>query len=174
MNDLRLRPENREHETTSGGVVILCDCSGSMSTTEGDRRRIDLVNDALKPIRADNPNARIIAFASEPRLCRGDLPPTGGGTDLAAAIREAARYRPCRTVILSDGEPNDEAAALKALSELPGVVDVVFCGADSEKSAVKFLTGLARRGGGDYLSAELKNGHRQLTGKLKMLMASKP
>ena len=55
--------------------MMLCDCSGSMSTTEGDRRRIDLVNDALKPIRADNPNARIIAFASEPRLCRGDLPP---------------------------------------------------------------------------------------------------
>jgi hypothetical protein len=131
-------------------VVILCDVSSSMDERAGSRRKIDLLREALDSVWSELPDARLVAFASTPTDLAGpsDLPAPAGGTALHLGLDAAARHRPGRTVVISDGQPDSETAALDAAGRLPGQIDVIYCGPDSDTGAIDFMTRLARLGGG--------------------------
>lgn len=131
-------------------VVILADVSSSMAEGAGSRRKIDLLREALDSVHADLPAAVLIAFASTPAELPGPsaLPSPAGGTALHLALDAAAQHRPRKTLVVSDGRPDDEARALESADRLPGVIDVIYCGPDGDAEALAFMSRLARVGGG--------------------------
>jgi hypothetical protein len=143
---------------TSSAPCLLLDVSGSMSHREGEseRRRIDLLADALAQTLPAVPGARVLAFSHtvteltglEPRRLR--LPEPAGGTDLAAALEAVARLtpRPGRLLLISDGEPDDPTAALQAARALrPMMINALFVGDDRDASAKGFMRALCIAGG---------------------------
>lgn len=132
------------------GVVILADVSSSMDERAGLRRKIEVLAEALNGLWPELRGARLIAFGSTAREVGSpsDLPAPSGGTALHLALEEAAAGRPGKTVVISDGRPDSESAALAAADRLPGVIDVIYCGPDSDQQAIDFMYRLARAGGG--------------------------
>jgi hypothetical protein len=160
----------------SGGVgqVVLLDVSSSMAEMAGALPKIDILRDAL----ARAPPARLIAFGSVPReiLSIWELPAPAGGTALHSALVLAATMRPARTLVISDGEPDDEQAALTAARNLPGVIDVLYVGPDDNARAKAFLMSLARAGGGRYEWREIWRVPKEIGPVVRsmMLTAGKP
>lgn len=164
--------------------VILADVSGSMrEPAAGTRTKHDLLTEVLAAlwpeITRGSSSATLCAFASGVTECSSPatLNAPDGGTSLAAAITHAASTNPRVTVLLTDGRPDDEQGAFRAADKLPGRLDVVYIGPESDVVAQRFLAELARRRGGTYTTVDLvKLGHsagRQLTGALtRTLMLS--
>ncbi len=132
------------------GVVILADVSSSMGEAAGRRRKADLLADAIASAWPDLPGATLIAFGSTVSAVPGpsDLPPPSGGTALHLALDAAAAVHPARTLVVSDGRPDSESAALASADRLAGVIDVIYCGPDSDAEAIAFMYRLARVGCG--------------------------
>lgn len=141
-------------------VTILVDTSGSMATLEGTRRRIDILRDVLVMALADAPQARVVAFCSipmelvglEPNITNLKLPEPAGSTALHLALNLAGRRpKPARIVVISDGQPDDRLAALRAARELnPVRIDALYVGLDDDRDAIGFMQTLAlcgKRGG---------------------------
>jgi uncharacterized protein with von Willebrand factor type A (vWA) domain len=140
---------------TGSTPCLLLDVSGSMSHREGERRRIDLLAEALAHA-LPAAGCRVLAFSHsvqeltglEPR--RPKLPEPGGGTDLAAALQAVAHLtpRPDRLLVISDGEPDDPQAALTAARALrPMTIHSIFVGDDRDHAAKGFMRALAIAGG---------------------------
>ena len=135
-------------------IVILADVSPSMAEADGGMRegktRFALLVEALKGLPRE---VCIIAFsgsayevgAADVRLDAGM-----GGTALHLGIEAAARHKPVRTIIISDGEPDSEPLARQALDKLTGIVDVIYCGNPANGAARNFLESLARAGAGGF------------------------
>ena len=136
-------------------TLVLADVSPSMADRDGGSRagrtRFELLKQALTDI---PPGVRIIQFSGRTREVRNAaevrLDDAEGGTALHLAIAAATQYKPVRTVIISDGEPDSEALARDAIGQLTGIVDVVFCGNPSNTAARNFLESLARAGAGGF------------------------
>lgn len=139
---------NRRFEGATKEVLLLCDVSGSMDEPAGSRKKIAVLQDTLDQIRPQFPAARIVAFNSTVQETFDSLPPPDGSTALHYALEYAQQYHPQHTIVISDGQPDDEAAALKATEKLTGIIDVVYCGPDSDKAAIAFMQRLARSAGG--------------------------
>jgi hypothetical protein len=130
-------------------VFILCDVSGSMDeAATSSRRKIEVLQDALNEVRPQFPDARVIAFNSNVRESFDVLPEPEGGTALHYALEYAQPLKPRQTIVVSDGQPDDETLALSAASKLTGTIDVIYCGPDSDKAAIRFMERLARANGG--------------------------
>lgn len=138
-------------------VVILCDTSGSMEERAGVRRKIEHLRGAVAGVIADLPDGVLVAFDSSPRrvTLAADIPEPSGGTALHLALDEAAKLRPAKTIVISDGEPDSESAALAAAERLSGIIDVIYCGRDSDARALDFMRRLARAGGGQVVTCDL-------------------
>jgi uncharacterized protein (DUF58 family) len=137
-------------EGAGRGVAILADVSSSMDERAGGRRKVEILAEALAGLWPDLAGARLIAFGSTAAEVPSpdELPPPSGGTALHLALDAAATSRPGKTVVISDGRPDSEPAALDAAGRLPGVIDVIYCGPDSDRRAIAFMYALARRGCG--------------------------
>lgn len=98
--------------------------------------------------------------------CIAALPPPGGGTPLDLAIEEAAKLRPRKTIIISDGLPDDPEACMEMIETVSGSVDTIYCGPDADP-AVQFLRSLARAGAG---TAATWNGNRELSQTIRGLL----
>ncbi len=131
----------------SNAIVVLCDCSGSMDDGIGglDLSKFEHLKIALEDILQTWPQIKLVAFSSLAKEVKGpkNLPPPGGGTDLARALLFAAKWRPRKTIVISDGMPDHEGAALAAAQGLTGAIDTIYCGPD-EHPAVEFLRRLSR------------------------------
>jgi hypothetical protein len=135
-------------------IVILADVSPSMADADGGNRerktRFQLLLEALQTLPQ---GVLIITFAGAVREVRHvaevQIDPNGS-TALHAAIDAAARHKPVRTIIVSDGEPDSEPLARSAVDNLTGIVDVVFCGNPSNVAAKAFLESLAKSGAGGF------------------------
>ena len=133
-------------------IVVLADVSGSMSTRDNGSRekktRFQLLTEALATIPE---GVIIIAFSDEAaEVTKATLRIDGGGTAMHLGIRAAVKHSPIRTVIISDGEPDSEDAARRAIEELTGIVDVVYCGDPKDLRASEFLQSLAKAGAGGF------------------------
>jgi hypothetical protein len=134
-------------------IVVLADVSPSMEVRDGGSRegkkRINLLREALSGLPK---GIKIIAFSDEARVttAEGIRVNEYGSTALHKAIDLAATFDPVRTVIISDGEPDSEEEAERAIEGLTGIVDVVYCGDPDSERASKFLESLAKAGAGGF------------------------
>jgi hypothetical protein len=131
-------------------TVLLADCSSSMAEAAGGRTKAAILREALDSVWPDCPGAVLIAFGSTAQAVGSpsELPSPAGGTALHLALEAATAHRPRRSVVISDGRPDSEDAALDAAAGLPGLIDVIYCGPDSDATALDFMRRLARTGGG--------------------------
>lgn len=159
---------------TSDEIVVLADISSSMFTRdigEGGSR-IDALKKALKQLPS---NIRVIAFNDDVYQLNSanELPTPAGTTDLALAIRTAAMHSPVKTLIVCDGEPNDEDAARDAAGDLTGIIDVIYCGSPSNRHAREYLASLAGVGMGKFYSTgDQLDVAKQLPAVIKGLLGS--
>ena len=165
----------KRYEGCSDNVVVLVDCSSSMADTIGslDVRKIEHCRIALKDLLQSHPGATIIAFGSYAKTLRtvDELPDwfsLMGSTNLVAGIQEAAKLKPRRTIIISDGMPDAGGRGVEeALDAMTGQVDCVYCGPDGHP-AISYLHGLARRTGGQQMTFD---GCAELSPMIRGLLA---
>lgn len=129
-------------------TVVLADVSGSMAEPAGQKLKIDVLREAMQI--AVPPGAVIIAFSSTPQVVSSPtlLPAPGGGTALHLALEKAAQHQPRYTLVITDGRPDLPEAALQRAEALPGTLDVIYCGPDSDIEAILFIRKLAQVGAG--------------------------
>lgn len=160
-----------------GGVTILADVSSSMLEMAGARRRIDILDGALRQIEQEFPDARRVAFAAYPvTLAPGTgLPEPHGGTALHSAIDHAAKNSPSRLIVICDGEPDDEPAAIRAAMRLRCPIDVIYCGDDRNRRAIDFMRRLAVVSGGSSVVHDMaRSNGPALVGIVRRLALSAP
>jgi len=150
-------------------AVILVDISLSMTEMDacGGKSRYDVAQEELTELQETLPGKiAIVAFSEKQYFVpTGTLPPPMNTTDLAAAlkyVRIADSIPGMRFILISDGEPNDEDAALDAARKFKNRIDTIYVGPESGKRSREFLQKLAN----------LRNGEMQLKPQLKELAAS--
>jgi hypothetical protein len=156
----------RREESEKSKTVILADVSESMAGDNIRRLKGELFR--LWP----EVTGRILAFNDRVQWCDApaELPEPFGGTDMKLALETAAKVWPSKVVIISDGEPQDEEGALQAASGIPGIIDVLFVGPESNRSAADFLRRLAKLGGGIFAQRDLAK-NMSITGELRKMLA---
>jgi hypothetical protein len=131
-------------------VLIVADLSGSMGESIGGlnvtkHRHLEV---ALEDVRKTHPAAKVIIFNSSAMLFTGSkLPSPDGGTNLAFALQLAQTFKPQKTIIISDGLPDDGVSAKREADKITGVVDTIYCGPDGHP-AIEFLRSLSHATGG--------------------------
>ncbi len=132
-------------------VVVLADCSGSMWDLTGFRgmSKYQHLEVALKDVVRAFPAIRLVAFNSTARVISdpSQLPKPSGGTDLTGALKLAAGWKPRKTIIISDGVPDDESSAFDEARRMTGAIDTIYCGPDQHE-ACAFLQSLSKECGG--------------------------
>lgn len=138
---------------TDADVLVIIDISASMNANDarGGRSRYAVACDELTKLQAKHPGkVAVISFNSETQFCPGGLPgrPTAL-TDLAGALDFAHVADGCglKVVLISDGEPDDDEAALNAARRWTDKIDTIYVGPEGEDGQL-FLTKLARATGG--------------------------
>ncbi len=157
----------------SDEIVAVCDCSGSMSDLIGSQNmtKWDHLKIALKDVLLLYPKIRIVAFASYAREVKlNDVPFPAGGTDLGGGLEAAIRFRPRKTIVISDGLPDNEQYALEAAEQLTGAIDTIYCGPDSHP-AIDFLRQLSRDTGGVQVTWD---GYKTLSSAVRGLLGPAP
>lgn len=131
-----------------GQTVILADISGSMESAAGDgRRKIDVLRDAVAAARGQ---AKLVAFSARPREVES-IPEPEANTDLAAALEYVRASDPGVTLVISDGEPDNQGKALAVAGSFRGAIDVLYIGPESNTAAIAFMRRLASMAAGDVV-----------------------
>lgn len=154
-----------------GQVVILADISASMGgPAAGDKRKIDILRDAIVGV-TQSTSARVFVFSNTAREVHA-IPEPENNTNLAGALLHVQRLDPGVTLVISDGQPDNEKAALDAARQFRGVIDVLYIGPESDHAAINFMKRLAAAAGGDVRThdvARLGNS-QQLLGHIAGLL----
>lgn len=138
----------------SDEILVVCDLSGSMEDPigVGGVSKYEHLKIALADIKRSYSKVRVILFSYGPQeWAGGPMPEPNGGTNLAGALAFARKWRPKKTIIISDGVPDDEYAAQKEADAITGEVDTIYCGPDGHP-AINFLRSLAHSTGGTSLN----------------------
>jgi len=157
MTTTALATINEALTTDAAEIVILCDCSGSMTeATPSGKRRYEVLREtllSLAPKLLAQGGMRLYRFADRVRPMRswdaeafagGDI---GYGTNMAEALKKARRHNPAHIILITDGESNDHAATLEMADTLFSKVDVYFCGDHTNTRAAGLCSELTRYGG---------------------------
>ena len=147
-------------------VVVLCDTSGSMAARDsvGGRSRYDQACNELASLQTNMPGKiGVISFSDQVMFCPDGTPLYfGGGTDLAGALQYAkiadVPNSGIRFIVISDGEPSSESAALKVAHTYHSRIDVIFCGDERFPTGRDFLQRLAKASGGQAVTASAVKG----------------
>lgn len=158
----------------SADVIVICDTSGSMQNRDGrgGRSRYDVELEELAKIQAELPGKiAIIAFSDDAMFCPNGQPVNlSGSTNLAGALEFAkvADLPGMRFVVISDGCPDDEQAALSAAAQYQAKIDTIFVGPEQDVSGgLAFLRRLAQASGGQSVTADRAN---ELAAKVERLL----
>lgn len=132
-------------------IVVLADTSDSMDERVGNlnMRKCEHLVIALKDVLQYYPKIRIISFGTLVKEVDhpDHLPAPSGGTPLAKALVLAQKFRPRKTIIISDGCPDNQITAKTEADKLTGVIDSVYCGPENHPAA-DFLESLCKDAGG--------------------------
>lgn len=155
-------------------AVILFDRSASMDEHDapGGLTRYTMAVSELSKLQAQCPGRiAIVQFNDECSFQPGGVPdrPTGT-TDLAGALELVKRKNMdspgMRIIVISDGEPDDEAAALVTAKKFANRIDVVYCGPTERPQGREFLRRLSAASGGQLVTADCATGLMAATIKL--------
>lgn len=146
-------------------VLLLVDQSGSMSVcdapggTGSPRSRYDAADAELTRLQAQYPGkVALVAFSSWPVFCPGGKAERlGGGTDMAAALQfvKVADDAGIKIVLISDGEPNEEAKTLQIAKTFKSRIDTIYIGSEEDHSGGRaFLQKLAQATGGQFFKSD--------------------
>lgn len=156
-------------------VIVLCDTSGSMGSCDSHegRSRYDQACIELAKLQGDLPGKiGVISFSSTTMFCPDGVPfNLRGGTDLAGALKFAKIADipgAMRFVVISDGQPDDEAAALQVAANYHNRIDTIFVGPENGLGR-DFLKRLAKASGGQTMTAEAA---KQLADSVQKLLAA--
>lgn len=143
---------------TSEHVFLLLDCSSSMNERmRNGKKAIEALRDVVKEIQSQRP-VQMVAFGPdyEGRTVAfvGSVPAAAGGTPLDDAILFAKQENAGRIVVISDGCPNSQGAAMEAAKMFGGQIDVVYVGDPGDYGSV-FLKALAESTGGTEFDGDL-------------------
>lgn len=145
----------------SADAVVLVDVSGSMDARDsrGGLSRYDVALQELAELQKRLPGkVAVIAFSDSTMFCPGGQPPLlGSGTNLAGALRFAkvADVPGMRFVVISDGQPDDQGAALAVAATYKCRIDTIFTGPENDLSGGRaFLLELATASGGQSVTAD--------------------
>jgi hypothetical protein len=150
---------------------ILLDTSGSMNhKCRGEETRLDILRQAIATLNWQT--SKIFSFNSIVTAIEtpNEIEIAGGGTNLARALETIIPLNPCRTIVISDGDPDDENRALAVAEKLTGTISTLFIGDDGDKSAIAFMKKLATLGCGSTSISSLDRGHAQLAQKIDRLI----
>lgn len=141
-------------------VICIVDTSGSMGTHDAPegRSRYDQACRELATLQGSLPGKiGVISFSDSYLFCPNGTPLNlGGMTDLAGALKFAKVADvpgAMRFIVISDGEPNNEAAALAIAANYHNRIDTIFCGPEGGEG-LAFLKRLAKASGGQHVTAE--------------------
>ena len=138
--------------------IIICDTSGSMcqEDSRGGKSRYDVACEELKNLQASLPGKlALLSFSDDVIFCPSGIPFNyQGGTDLAKALKFAkvADVTGIRFIVISDGEPHDEEAALKVAKTFKNKIDTIYVGPENGDGQA-FLKRLAKASGGTGVTA---------------------
>lgn len=150
--------------------VVLADVSSSMSEMAGERTKAQVLRDALAEVA---PASRVVAFSSSAHVVDvRALPDPCGGTALHLGLDLAATLRPARTLVISDGHPDDEEKAFRSAESLPGVIDVLYVGPADDTRAIQFMQRLARAGAGRCEAHDIRRVPMALAPAVRALLGS--
>jgi len=147
--------------------LLLVDCSGSMhDLVEGTARKIDKLRSVVETLRQTHP-VPVAAFGvghGGVQLVE-HIPEPSGTTPLHSAIDFARIQEANHLVVVTDGVPDSEPAALEAARLFGGSIDVFFIGNERTLDGARgaaFCARLAKQSGGSC-------GVTDLTGEPKKL-----
>lgn len=137
----------------SPAVVILCDLSGSMNGQPFNRLREHLSQmwAEVEPFTALY-GFNDSVFAVE---CPEKLPTPRQGTMLTEAFKALLPLWPAQVILISDGLPADPNGALDAASRLPGTIDAIFVGPETDQRGIEFMRKLTLANGGQTVVRDL-------------------
>jgi hypothetical protein len=136
--------------------VILIDTSGSMSQTcRGGETKMEILKKAIANI--DWQNYQLICFNSAvEQISHVDrIPYPSGGTALHIAIKYIQKLYPSQTLIICDGEPDDENQAIEEAKQLSGIISTLYIGDDGNKGEIEFMKKMATMGCGKIYVKDL-------------------
>lgn len=143
----------------SADAIVIVDVSASMESRDsrGGKSRYVVACEELARLQADLPGkVAVISFADNVRFEPGGIPNLpGGSTDLAAALRFVHVADGCvQFFVISDGEPNDPAGALKVARQFESALNCVFVGPPGS-AGEEFLRQLANATKGQFNSKKI-------------------
>lgn len=153
-------------------MIVIVDTSGSMETADsrGGQSRYDVACEELARLQeAAAGRVAVISFSGNVVFCPSGVPWNfRGTTDIAAALRFAsfADVEGIRFVLVSDGEPNDEAATMREAAKYQNRIDTIYVGPESNPDGREFLQRLAAASGGKSMTADRAVGLLDATQKL--------
>jgi Mg-chelatase subunit ChlD len=172
---------------TSENSVLCIDVSYSMTATmRNGKTRIQGLREVVAGMRTKRADVQMIAFGLnsnrslhdptglEPNMGSKqvdfvtEVPDAQGGTPMAEAIDLARTSGFGRAVVISDGGPNDQHAALEAARQFGGRIDVIYVG-DAGDPGSRFLDELAKITGGQRFEGDLSE-VKELTGAVVGLL----
>lgn len=149
-------------------VVVLMDVSGSMAVRDqvGDVTRFTVANQELSKVQEENPGrVAIIEFSTDVKFVPfGELSQPDGSTNVADALKFAQmmdKIGDIQFLLVSDGEPNDERAAMDVARTFKHKINTIFVGKEGG-SGQRFLEDLSRATGGTFSRKSIK----QLSGSI--------
>jgi len=143
-------------------AFVMVDTSASMRINDagGGVSRYDAARKQLEDLQNENPGEIAVAcFSNRADFCPSGVPfMMGGMTDMAAALKMMlmADNTDIRLVLISDGEPDDEAKTLKVAAQFKSKIDTIFVG-DETGSGRDFLRKLSAATGGIAVVNETKD-----------------
>jgi len=140
--------------------IIIVDTSGSMHTNDSreGKSRYDVACDELKQLQASLPGKiALLSFSDDVQFCPSGIPfDFGITTNLAKALKFAKMgdlASGMRFIVISDGEPDNEAEALAVAKTYKNHIDTIFVGPDGG-GGQEFLKRLANASGGQNVTAD--------------------
>ncbi len=147
--------------------MMLVDVSSSMNEIiRSGGTKIEACRATCDALRESNP-VPVAAFGGIVELV-DRVPHPSGGTPLHLGIEFAQGLGADHLVVITDGEPDSEQAALAAAKAFGGVIDVFYIGNGDDEGS-RFAAQLARLTGGSVNLTDLKD-PLQLAGKIQLLL----
>ena len=157
-------------DVQSRPTVLVCDCSGSMSDMAKTATKIAILAKTVNTLQTQFSNIKIIRFSSSAQLVSELHPSASGGTALHKALDLAVSLRPAKVIVLSDGIPDNEDAALRSASKLSCPISCIYIGPEGG-FGWEFLKRLATGKGGQFSDVNLSQ-ESQLESKIRKMLSA--